>query len=128
MSRFVNPNATKRFELGPCQCDGTPHAEGDWLAMRCELGAADLVAMEEAEPFARMRLLVKAWNLLGDDGQVAPITDDYLGRLYLDLFPAIDAWLNENAKASSLPNASAAPSPKSSRGSGSQTQRPSTVA
>lgn len=128
MSRFADPNATKRMELGPCECPGSPHAEGDWIAMRCDLGADDLVFMETAEPYARMERLVKGWNLIGDDGQVAPITHDYLGRLYLDMFPRINAWLEENAKTASLPNGSAAPSPSSSRVSGSPTLRATKVA
>lgn len=119
MSRFANPAATERFVLGPCECPGTPHDE-DWMALRSELGADDMVKLEQDEPYERMKLLVRGWNLLGDDGQVAPITDEYLGRLYLDMFPAINAWLTANAKTSSLPNASGALSQHGSRGSASR--------
>lgn len=128
MSRFANPQATKRFPLGDCECPGTPHAEGDWLALRCEFGADDLLALEEAtEAKDRMRLLVKDWNLIGDDGKVAPLTDEYIGRLYLDVFPALDKWLTDNAKVTTLPNAPAAPSASSSPGSGSPTPTLQTV-
>ena len=124
MSRFANPEATSRFPLGPCDCPGTPHAEGDWLALRSELGAHDLVFLEETtDAYERMKFLVRDWNLIGDDGRVAPVNEDYLRRLYVDLFPAINAWLTENAKTTTLPNASAAPSRDTSRGSGSRTPK-----
>jgi hypothetical protein len=123
MSRFADPNATKRMELGPCECPGSPHAEGDWIALRSDLGADDLVFLETAEPWDRMLRLVRGWNLIGDDGQVAPVTEDYLGRLYADLFPRINDFLAEHAKMASLPNASAARSRTTSRASGSQRPR-----
>jgi hypothetical protein len=125
MSRFADPAATKRFVLGPCACEGTPHTE-DYMDIRTELSAADLVEMEKAEPIARMKVLVASWNLIGDGGQVAPVDDDYLGRLYLEEFEKLNAWLDENAKVRALPNGSAAPSRASSRASGSRTRTPKT--
>jgi len=121
--RFADPNATKRFELGPCECANTPHAEGDWIDLRSELSGVDLAKMEASAPVDRMKILIVRWNLIGDGGTTAPIDDDYLGRLYLDLFDRINTWLNENAKVASLPNVSAAPSRDSSRGSGSSTRK-----
>lgn len=123
MSRFTDPNATARFDLGPCECPGTPHAEGDWLLLRTDLSGQDLLDIEEASGAGRLRILVKSWNLIGDDGKVAPLNDEYFGRLYLDLFPAINAWLDENAKTSSLPKASAASSPTSSPATATPTPR-----
>jgi hypothetical protein len=125
MSRFANRNATKRFVLGPCACPGTPHTE-DYMDIRAELSAADLAAMEAVEPIARMRVLVVSWNLIGDDGNVASIDDDYLGRLYLDEFDKLNAWLDANAKVRALPNGSAAPSRASSQESGSPTRKAKT--
>lgn len=115
MSRFTDPNAAERFDLGPCECPGTPHAEGDWMLLRTQLSGQDLLDIEEAPGAGRLRILVRDWNLIGDDGKVAPLTDDYFGRLYLDLFPAINAWLDEHAKTTSLPKASAEPSRRSPR-------------
>jgi len=126
MSRFADPNATKRLELGPCECPNTPHAEGDWIDLRSELSGIDLASMESASPPERMKRLIVRWNLIGDGGVTAPIDDDYLGRLYLDLFDRINTWLNENAKVASLPNGSAGPSRASSRGNGSRTPKAKT--
>ena len=123
MSRFTDPRATKKFDLGPCECPGTPHAEGDWMLLRCDLSGQDLLDIESADGAGRLRVLVVEWNLIGDDGQVAPLTDEYFGRLYLDMFPAIDAWLSENAKTSSLPKASAEPSRRSPQGKRSPTRQ-----
>lgn len=125
MSRFANREATKRFVLGPCACPGTPHTE-DYMDIRTELSAADLVAMEKAEPIARMKLLVGSWNLIDAGDTIAPIDDDYLGRLYLEEFEKLNAWLDENAKVRALPNGSAAPSRASSRASGSPTRKAKT--
>lgn len=120
MSRFANPAATERFTLGPCDCDGKPHDE-DWMDLRSELSGLELANLEELEPVDRMKLLIVRWNLVGDDGEVAPIDGDYLGRLYLDIFTALDSWLNEHLKVSTLPNAFGAPSRNGSRGSASHT-------
>lgn len=128
MSRFVDPNATKRFDLGPCECPGTPHAEGDWMQLRSDLSGQDLLDLESGGGASRLRILVKSWNLIGDDGKVATLTDDYFERLYLDVFPALNKWLEENAKTSSLPKASDAPSASSSPETPSPIQRPTKVA
>lgn len=119
MSRFANPTATERFVLGPCDCPGTPDAE-DWMDLRTELGATDVIALEDGDPIARMKLLIVGWNLHGDDGAVAPIDGDYLGRLYADTFEKLNAWLTEHVRISTLPNASGAPSRNGSRGSASR--------
>lgn len=119
MSRFANPAATERFVLGPCECEGTPHGE-DWMDLRVELSGTDLAFLEEHEAVDRMKHLIVRWNLLGDDGEVAPIDGDYLGRLYLDTFTRLDAWLSAHVKGAPLPNGSGAPSRNGSRGSASR--------
>lgn len=122
MSRFANPSAVTRFVLGTCECDGTPHTE-DWIDLRAELSGVELAQMEEADPAGRLRLLVVKWNLTGDDGEVAPIDDAYLGRLYIDMFERINEHLTDHLKVRALPNASAVPSRGSSRANGSRTPK-----
>lgn len=119
MSRFANPQATKRFVLGDCECPGKPHDE-DFLDIRSELSGLDLARIEGASPVERMKLLVIGWNLIGDDGSVAPLDDDYLSRLYLDTFSALNTWLTENAQTSTLPNGLGAHSRNGSRASASR--------
>jgi hypothetical protein len=119
MSRFANPTATERFVLGPCECAGKPH-DDDWMDLRTELGATDVIALEEGDAIARMKLLITGWNLHGDDGQVAPIDGDYLGRLYADTFETLNVWLTDHVRISTLPNASGAPSRNGSKGSASR--------
>lgn len=121
MSRFANPTATKRFVLGPCDCPGTPHDE-DWMDLRSELGAQDLVTLQGAVPTDRMKVFVVAWNLLGDDGELAPIDGEHLGRLYGDIIERLDAWTLENVRWGALPNASGAPSRNGTKASASQTR------
>lgn len=93
------------------------------MLLRTDLSGQDLLDLEEGEGAARLRILVKDWNLIGDDGKVAPLSDDYFRRLYLNEFQAINAWLDEHAKVSSVPKAPDAPSPSSLPESGSQTPR-----
>jgi hypothetical protein len=128
MSRFTDPNATKRFDLGPCECPGTPHGEGDWMLLRCDLSGQDLLDMEGTQGAGRLRILVKEWNLIGDNGKVAPLTDEYFDRLYVDMFESINEWLDENAKVRTLPKESDEGSPTSLPGTPSPTPRPRKVA
>ena len=118
MSRFADKEARERFVLGPCACTGTPHVE-DWMDLRSQLSGLELASLESAEPIERMKLLILDWNLIGDDGRVAPIDGDYLGRLYLDVFGQLNDWLTEHVKVSTLPNGSGAPSRNGSKASAS---------
>lgn len=120
MSRFVDPKATKRFVIGPCECPGSPHDE-DWLDVRAQLSGVELELLDSAAPAARLRLLVVAWNLIERDGTTAPLDDVHLSLVYGDWFIRFNEWLAANVQMASLPNASAAPSPGSSRESGSLT-------
>lgn len=79
MSRFANPAAIGRAELGACQCPGTPHAEGDHAVYRTDLsasavgriGMAGLRGAVARDPLASHRALVLeatlSWNLLWPD-------------------------------------------------------------
>lgn len=128
MSRFANPAATKRLVLdGGCQCPGTPHEE-DWMRLRTELGAAEVVRLAGGDSVAAMELLVVEWNLLDNDGQPAPLDREHFGGLYADNFSALDGWIEANVRVSALPNASAARSPKPSEASGSPTPTPKKAA
>lgn len=126
MSRFADPNATKRMPLGACQCPGTPHT-GDWLELRTEVGADDQVAIaRSSEPNveALSRLLV-AWNIEDSDGVVPPIDREHIGLLFGDVFEILDGWLIANIKFTTpLPNVSAAPSGSSTGVTPSRTPTP----
>lgn len=132
MSRFADPTAAKRMHLGACQCPGTPHtamcacsatphAEGDWIAMRTELGVADLETMAQGGSVDSLELLAVEWNLLDKDGSKAPLDRAHLDYLFGATFETIDKWTNENIRTGAVPNAPAAPSRSSSRASGSPT-------
>ncbi len=117
---FADPEATERFVLGNCKCPGTPHDE-DFMDLRSELSGVMLAELEQAPPVDRMKTLIVGWNLRDANGEI-PITGDQLGRLYLDIFERLNAWLDEHAKVSSLPNASGAPSRNGSKASASRTR------
>lgn len=124
VSRFADPNATDRLVLGPCACPGTPHGE-DWMELRTQLGAEDLVQMERGG-VASLEVLVVRWNLLDNDGSAAALDRDHFARLYLDVYPLLNEWTKQHVRTSTVPNASAAPSRASTRASGSRTPTPTT--
>ena len=122
MSRFADPKATARLVLGECQCPGTPHEE-DWVDLRSELGAQDVLAMATGNSLDILELLVVEWNLLDNDGSRAPVDREHIERLYADTFSDLDAFIEGHVRlATSLPNASGAPSRNGSRGSASHTR------
>lgn len=122
MSRFADPNATKRFDIGTCQCPGTPH-ESDWIDLRSSMGTADALAMAEAEDSVGiLGLLIRGWNLLDNDGNLAEVNAENIGLLYGDVFTDLDAWINDNVQTATLPNGSAVRSANGSRASGSPTR------
>lgn len=119
MSRFADPNATQRFDIGACQCPGTPH-ESDWIDLRSSMGAADTLAMAEAnDSMAVLGLLIRDWNLLDNDGRPAEVNPENIGLLYGDVFADLDVWITANVQTGTLPNGSAARSVNGSRASGS---------
>lgn len=122
MSRFANPENTALLTLpGECQCPGKPH-ESDWIKMRTSLGGRDVVRLAAGDSVAAIKLLATEWNLLDDDGQPAPLDAEHIELLFSENFHTVDDWIEEHVDVGPLPNASAAPSPKSSRGSGSRTR------
>lgn len=123
MSRFADPTATARFVLpGGCQCQGKPH-DDDWMELRTQLSGIELAEFASAPADTRLRMLIVSWNLIGDDGTVAPIDDEYLRRLYSDIFEPLDSWVTEHLQFQSLPNGSGAPSANGSRASASRHTR-----
>lgn len=121
MSRFADPRAKEPFPLGACQCPGTPHQDGDWIALRTSLGAADVERLTQGTSLDAMELLVVDWNLLGPDGTLAPVDREHIDQLYADNFNELDVWIEKHVRmAAILPNGSAAPSRNGSQGSGSR--------
>ena len=121
MSRFADREATGLLTLpGGCQCPGTPHAS-DWLRLRTELGAEEVVRLAKADSIGALGMLVVEWNLLDNDGTLAPLDRDHFQALFAENFGPLDEWIETNVRVGSLPNAPAARSPRSSRASGSPT-------
>lgn len=129
MSRFADPKATRTVQLGPCECLGTPHTEGDWAKIRSDLSGADIasianLASDDEEAAADgMAPYIAEWNLLGVDGKPWAPSGESLLALHQDtmtlIVEGITAAVTESLR---LPNPLAAPSPASSRGSGSRTR------
>lgn len=119
MSRFADPNAVERLSFGACQCPGTPHDE-DWIDLRTQLGGEDAERIARGGSVDALLLLVTAWNFLDADGSEAPIDRAHLAALFGDQYATLNEWVSEHVQFATLPNASAAPSPRTSRGSGSR--------
>lgn len=119
-SRFANPNRTDVLPLGPCQCPGTPHDDGDFAVYRQELGAGEL---ERAGAYgwaaadyqyydsaaARCKLIeigVVRWNLLGPDGEEMPVNARSAALLDEATQSLIATRLDEVTKPRKLPKGS----------------------
>lgn len=123
MSRFADPGQTKVVALGPCQCPGAPHAQ-DEATVREQLGVGDLEIMQAAGwiagdgrvyvmAAAQRALLVRgvvAWNLLGPDGQAAPVNTLTVAALDDATFEFLAAEFDGAQRRRTLPNVSGAPS------------------
>lgn len=125
MSRFIDPTATQRIDLGPCGCPGTPH-ESDWADIRARLSGLEFAAFEhatgerEAAGLAATHIL--AWSLLDDDGDPAPITGETVWLLDAATMTALSTAFAAVLKGSvTVPNGSGARSRSTSRGSASRT-------
>lgn len=137
-SRFANPNRTDVLSLGPCQCPGEPHADGDQVVYRVELGAGE---EERAGTYgwsttgwqyfdsaaARSKLVeigVVRWNMLGPDGEDMAVTARNAALLDDATLALITAKLDEVTADNRrpLPNESGAPSRASTRASASRTR------
>jgi hypothetical protein len=95
MSRFAAVEKTDKWFLpGGCQCPGQPHENGDWIEMRVELGADDILTLSELNNIGAVMFLAREWNLLDDDGQPAELTRENVGRMWADLFDDFEVWSN----------------------------------
>ena len=142
MSRFVTLK-TRPVPLGPCQCPGTPHPDGDVAQVYSAIGWDDLVDVGSAptEGAGRRILVTRAiasWNLveladvLDDDGnptgeQVAkpvPVVEASVRLLGDATLTMLADAVNEAYEAARdpVPNGSGALSPDSSSESASPSQ------
>src|SRR5688500_7489614 len=77
--------------IGPCQCSGTPHEDGDVVELRERLGLAQgvqvqtviVAARQQDQPVevitgllseAYIRVGVSGWNLTDEQGKPLPVT------------------------------------------------------
>jgi len=79
-----------RVELGPCTCPGTPHAGGDWVALRPKLGMARAMAVIRGAVLADVavaemqlavgytRFGIAEWNLSNGSGEAQELDDEHL--------------------------------------------------
>lgn len=123
MSRFVDPDATERMPLGECLCPGTPHAEGDWLELRTELGGTEVSQLMSGDSLDSLEALIVDWNMLDKSGAKPPITRENIERLYADNFDGLSDFIAKHVRVQSLPKASGPTSRRSSSVSGSQTPK-----
>lgn len=144
--RFADPDRTDRLSLGACACPGSPHGdpadggEGDWADIRVELGdgeerRAGVAGWQatgaeyfdwEAARDALIAIAVTRWSLLGDDGDMVPITARNASLLDGATRDAIANRIDElssSSRGSPLPNASGGRSPSSSRATASRTRK-----
>jgi len=131
VSRFADPQAREKVDLGPCECPGNPH-ESDWAMFRAELSPAEvrraiaLDGLDEAGIAEGLAAFIPEWNLLGPNGQPWPPSVESIQALkFATLKPLIDGLAKMVAESARLPNASGVPSRASRRGSASRTRTPS---
>jgi hypothetical protein len=115
VSNYVDPEATRPVELGPCRCPGTPHTI-DMADVVAKFSYAQLGLIYQAgrsggiEYSYQVAILlgVKRWNLTLPDGSAREIDSVQVGRLDktdVDRFMADDI-LGPAFKADPLPKAS----------------------
>ena len=128
MSRFADPRATRTVDLGACECPGTPHPR-DEVVLRSEYSGSEIAAIaalgtdEEETAAAGFVPYIVSWNLHDPDGQPWPPSGESLLALKQATLSAIIEGITVGIRESiTLPNASGAPSPASSRGSASRTR------
>lgn len=131
---------TRPVPLGPCQCPGTPHPDGDEAQVYTVLGWPDLVdiGMADSEGAGRLVLITRAiarWNLVElANGKPYPVPIVEASVRLLDdvTMTAIAEAANEayEAARAPVPNVPDAPSPDSSPESASpspaKNRKPST--
>lgn len=129
MSRFANPARTERFIFPDgCKCTGTPH-EQDWMALRTELGAEDIAKLEAWSVLGAvggvlaLSLLIREWNLLDDDGNEVPPSEENIKLLWSDLIgDELNDWIDKHVRKTSLPNGSGGRSASGSSATASRTR------
>lgn len=128
MSRFADPAAKLRLDLGACQCPGAPH-ESDWADLRGELSSVEVAKFAGMAGLAddgvaeRLATFVLGWNLLGPNGEPWPPSADSLLALKLPTIQLFIEKLGEVVDASvTLPKGSSGRSPGSSPEKESPTQ------
>lgn len=129
MSRFADPEDRAEVVIGPCQCDGTPHAQ-DTAIVRRKVGNAALGRIGKAaalDPYdksvVRRQILaecVVSWNLLGPDGKAWPPTPYTIAELDTETLDRLAELINEGWEQAKLPNDSAGGSANGSPETGSQ--------
>jgi hypothetical protein len=125
MSRFIDPTATRRVDLGLCDCPGTPHGT-DWADIRDRLSGIEVARFggssdDEAAGIAAGYIL--AWSLLDDDGEPVAITGEAVALLDAATMTALSSALGGVVSESvTVPNGSGAPSRPTSRASASRTR------
>jgi hypothetical protein len=89
--------------IGPCQCSGTPHEDGDVVELRERLSLAQGTQVQTVIIMARnagqapeivtgllaeayLRVGVMAWNLVDDKGKPLPVTPDTIEERLLSDF------------------------------------------
>jgi hypothetical protein len=126
MSRFIAPineSFTRTVPLGPCECPGTPHKDGDTAEVYTLLGWDDLVdiGLTPTEGAAQRVLTTRAiasWTLQYRNGDgtnhPAPINEATVRLLNPATLEAVAEAVNEAyAKAKApLPNESGEESPR----------------
>lgn len=116
-SNYVDPDATRPAELGPCRCPGTPHSvdTADVVRLfgygeRGRIRQAGRMGGTEAFKIAAIALGVKRWNLVLPDGSARPIDPVQIALLDEGTVDALVRELDDAFADDPLPNASGAPS------------------
>lgn len=140
MANYIDPAATRPFDLGPCRCpvDPKPHARDSAdIVVRFPYGdrAKIRAASGGASNIVAILLGVKRWTLVMPDGSARPVDS---GQVYLLDEPTVDALISDDGLGAAmedepLPKGSGEPSlagtsAKRSPTRSPQTPRPSTTA
>lgn len=126
---WVDPDATKPVDLGPCRCPGRPHTGDSATVVRlfsyAERGLirqAGRLGGGEAFNLSSIARGTKAWTLVLPDGSPRPITTQEVNRLDERTVNILIEALDDAFAEDPLPNESGAPSPSGSQESATSTQ------
>lgn len=134
MSRFADPEDRAEIVIGPCQCDGTPHAQ-DVAIVRRKVGNAALGRIGKAaaldaydQSVVRRQIVLEcvvSWNLLGPGGKEWPPTPYTIAELDQASLDRLAELINDGWEKARLPNDSADGSADGS--SATESQAPTTT-